>query len=166
MTLTTDRLALPLLAAAQAQKEVTHNEALALLDSLVQPVVVAVAPAKVPEAPTPGQGWIVGPTPAGAWTGRAGALAIWTTGGWRFVSPFDGMSVWSLASATWWRFDLGAWANGVVTGTALVLDGLQLVGLRGAPIASPLGGSVVDVQARKVISVMISAMEAHGLIAK
>jgi len=33
----TPRLALPLLAVAQAQKEVTHNEALALLDLLVQP---------------------------------------------------------------------------------------------------------------------------------
>ncbi len=32
MTLMTDRLALPLLAAAQAHKEATHNEALALLD--------------------------------------------------------------------------------------------------------------------------------------
>ncbi|WP_312846581.1 hypothetical protein [Sphingopyxis sp. PET50] len=37
----TARLALPLLAMAQAQKEVTHNEALTLLDLLVQPVVEA-----------------------------------------------------------------------------------------------------------------------------
>ena len=48
MTLQTDRFALPLLATAQAQKEMTHNEALALLDAVVQPVVVAVAPASVP----------------------------------------------------------------------------------------------------------------------
>ena len=38
----TDRFALPLLAAAQAQKEVTHNEALARVDALLHAVVVAV----------------------------------------------------------------------------------------------------------------------------
>jgi len=166
MALMTDRLALPLLAAAQAQKEATHNEALALLDALVQPVVVAVAPVEVPEAPRPGQGWIVGPAPAAAWTGQASALAIWTSGGWRFVQPFEGMSVWSLASATPWRFGSGAWVDGVIAGSALVLNGLQLVGPRGAAIAGPVGGGVVDAQARTAISLIISAMETHGLIAK
>ena len=54
MTLQTDRLSLPLLAVAQAQKEATHNEALVLIDALVQPVVVSVAPASVPLASTAG----------------------------------------------------------------------------------------------------------------
>ena len=36
---TTPRLALPLLAMAQAQKEVTHNEALILLDALIYATV-------------------------------------------------------------------------------------------------------------------------------
>ena len=40
--MTTSRLGLPTLAAAQAQKEMTHNEALTLLDVAVQPVVAAV----------------------------------------------------------------------------------------------------------------------------
>ena len=48
MGLVSDRLKLPLLAAAQAQKEVTHNEALALADIAVQAVVQAVAPVIVP----------------------------------------------------------------------------------------------------------------------
>ena len=38
----TPRWALPLLAAGQAEKELTHNEALLLLDMAVQPSVVAV----------------------------------------------------------------------------------------------------------------------------
>ena len=41
-TITTSRFALPLLAAGQADKELTHNEALACLDILLQPVVQAV----------------------------------------------------------------------------------------------------------------------------
>ncbi|MCC0809144.1 DUF2793 domain-containing protein, partial [Methylobacterium sp. W2] len=36
MSQTTDNLALPLIAAAQAGKHVTHNEALVVLDRLVQ----------------------------------------------------------------------------------------------------------------------------------
>lgn len=165
MTSTTDRLMLPLLAAAQAQKEVTHNEALALIDALIQPVVVAVAPPDVPAAPTPGQGWIVGPSPAGAWTGQAQALAVWTVGGWRFVLPFEGMTIWSLSDSKPWRYGPTGWVNGILTGTSLVLNGVQLVGPRAAAIAVPVGGTVVDVQARAAVANILSALRTHGLIA-
>src|SRR3989344_3642622 len=80
----TARFALPLLAMAQAQKEVTHNEALTLLDALVQPVVEDGPQAVPPSAPVAGQGWIVGAAASGAWVGEEGALALWTSGGWRF----------------------------------------------------------------------------------
>ncbi len=164
MMLKTDRLGLPLLAAAQAQKEVTHNEALAQLDALVQPVVVAVAPPDVPAAPMPGQAWIVGSAPVGAWAGQAHALATWTSGGWRFAPPFDGMTIWSLADATSWRRESAAWSKGVVTGTSLVLNGVPVLGARGAAIAEPAGGPLVDEQARTAISAIISALRGHGLI--
>lgn len=48
------RLALPLPAVAQAQKEVTHNEALTLLDSLVHTVVEAGRSLRRPLAPVSG----------------------------------------------------------------------------------------------------------------
>ena len=113
---TTDRLRLPLLAAAQALKEMTHNEALTLLDAVVQATVVAVAPASVPATPVPGQCWIVGIGATGAWAGHDGALAFWTSGGWRFVAPFLGMAVWSLAdNAPVRRMSFG-WYNGAVIG--------------------------------------------------
>ncbi len=51
MTDITDRLALVLIAPGQAQKEMTHNEALARLDIMVQAVVQSVAPASVPASP-------------------------------------------------------------------------------------------------------------------
>lgn len=66
MTDMTDRLALALIAPGQAQKEMTHNEALARLDIMVQPVVQAIAPASVPASPTFGQCWIVGVGASGA----------------------------------------------------------------------------------------------------
>ena len=99
MGMVSDRLKLPMLAAAQAQKEVTHNEALALADIAVQAVVQSVGPVAVPASPVVGQCWIVGAEPTGAWTGRAGAIAAWTSGGWRFVLPFEGMQAWKIGRA-------------------------------------------------------------------
>ena len=65
------RLGLPLLAPGQAQKELWHNEALALLDIAVQAVVEEVGRDAPPGAPQPGQCWIVGAAPTGDWTGHA-----------------------------------------------------------------------------------------------
>ncbi|WP_420140894.1 DUF2793 domain-containing protein [Sphingomonas sp.] len=103
MTETTPRLMLPLLAAGQAQKEVTHNEALTLLDMLVQPVVEASGIDVPPVAPQPGQIWIVGGAASGAWAGHADHLAGWSGGGWRFVTPQPGMT----ACAMWRRMRNG-----------------------------------------------------------
>ncbi len=161
----TDRLALPLLAAAQAQKEVTHNEALVLVDALVQPVVVAIAPAVVPANPVPGQCWIVGSGASGAWAGQDGALAAWTAGGWRFVAAFEGMAVWSIADAVTARRAGGIWLVGALTGNSLTLGGNQVVGARAAAIATPTGGSTVDAQARAVLATVLTTMRSHGLIA-
>ena len=80
----TDRLGLPLLAAGQSQKEVTHNAALTQLDMLMQSAVVAAFVTAPPAAPQPGQCWSGGVRPAPGpvrmmhWpniVGRAGAFA-------------------------------------------------------------------------------------------
>lgn len=165
MSLTTDRLALPLLAAAQAQKEITHNEALTLLDAAVQPVVATIAPASVPASPSPGQCWIVGTGAAGAWAGHDGALATWTAGGWRFVAPFEGMQVWSIGDSATARREGSSWITGALKGHQLLLDGQQVVGARQSAVAAPSGGSTIDVEARVAITAILARMGAHGLIA-
>src|SRR3546814_11391087 len=89
----TPRFALPLLAVAQAQKEVTHNEALTLLDALVHAAIEAGPLATPPASPAVGQCWIVDAAATGAWTGEGSAIAIWTAGGWRFAAPRAGVQV-------------------------------------------------------------------------
>ena len=163
MGLETDRLRLPLLAAAQAQKEVTHNEALAIADIAMQAVVQAVAPAAVPVLPMPGQCWIVGPSPAGAWAGRAGAIAAWTAGGWRFVAAIAGMQVWSLADNVVVRRDASSWTVGVVTATSVTIGGQKVLGSHQPRVAIPAAGTVIDVQARAAIAELIAGLQAHGL---
>jgi hypothetical protein len=90
----TARLGLPLLAAGQAQKHVTHNEALALLDALVQMRLEAVDVNDPPEAPAEGEAHGVGPAPSGAWSGRAGAVAVRSGGAWTFLTPAEGWTAW------------------------------------------------------------------------
>jgi len=162
---TTDRLALPLLAAGQAQKEVTHNEALALVDLMLMPVVQSVAPAGVPAAPALGQCWIVGSSASGAWSGQDGALAGWTAGGWRFAAPFDGMAVWSLADGMSAQHVGGLWRIGSANVSQLSISGIKVVGAQQAAIAAPSSGVVIDAEARVAISALLTALRAHGLIA-
>jgi hypothetical protein len=90
----TPRLGLPFIEAAQAQKHVTHNEALDRLDALVQASVAGRASGTPPAAPAEGEVRIVGPSPTGAWAGHGDALAVWSGGAWSFFAPAVGWQVW------------------------------------------------------------------------
>ncbi|PKP96983.1 MAG: hypothetical protein CVT74_15460 [Alphaproteobacteria bacterium HGW-Alphaproteobacteria-13] len=141
----TPRLALPLLAPAQAQKEMYHNEALTLIDALVQLCVESGPAATPPSTPVEGQCWIVAGGATGAWSGQGGAIALWTGGGWRFAAPRGGMRAVRLSDGAILRFDGGVWAGP-------------------ATVAAPSGGTVIDTQARTAIAALISLLAAHGIL--
>lgn len=162
---TTARFALPLLAAGQAQKELFHNEALTIVDALLQPVIEALGTEDPPAAPVPGQCWIVGTQPTGAWAGHAAALAAWTDGGWRFAAPHAGMTAWSLADGMFVRFDGAVWQIGQIAGRALLIGGRQVVSMQQPAIAEPAGGGAPDAESRAAISAILAALRTHGLIA-
>ena len=161
--LTSARFALPLLAAAQAQKETWHNEALTLIDALMQCMVEGVADTPPMDAAA-GTCWIVGAVPDGEWAGRAGQVAAWTTGGWRFVAPPTGMIVRTRGGDAEREWTGSAWVPRMLAGTGLRVDGLPVVGARHAAIAVPTGGSVVDGEARGAIAAILAALAGHGLI--
>lgn len=79
------RLALPYLAAAQAQKHVTHNAAVRALDALVQLVLQSVTQTSPPGAPSDGQCWYVPAGATGLWSGKAGSIASYDTGAWDYL---------------------------------------------------------------------------------
>lgn len=160
----TARFALPLLHPGQAQKELFHNEALTLADALVQPCVEAAGVDAPPSDPVPGQSWIVGASPTGAWTGAAGSLALWSEGGWRFVPPREGMAAWIAADGLIARYAGGVWRSGHMTAAQLMIDGEKVVGPREPAIDDPDGGTVVDAEARSAIEAILEALRAHGLI--
>lgn len=141
----TPRFAFPLLAVGQAQKEVTHNEALMLIDVLVQAAVVAGPMTDPPVAAVTGQCWLVGAAASGAWAGQATKVALWTAGGWRFVAPREGMRLVRTSDGAVLRFDGSAWVPP-------------------ASVTAPSGGAVIDVEARSALAALMLLLDAHGLM--
>ncbi len=84
------RLELPLLQPAQAQKHVTHNEALRILDIFVQLTVETFDATDPPVTPEEGKVYAVGAGGTGAWFGATGSLATWVDGAWQFHTPTAG----------------------------------------------------------------------------
>lgn len=111
MSETSARLDLPLIQPSQAQKHVTHNEALQLLDGLVQAVVEEAGAATPPLAPVTGQMFALGATPTGDWAGQAGRLALRTPDAWLFLAPHDGWRVWDKGSGKLMVRQAGDWAE-------------------------------------------------------
>lgn len=90
----TPRLALPLLAAGQAQKHVTHNDALMRLDALVHLVVASRSQAVPPAAPGETAAYIVPADGAGVFAGHEDDLAVFEDGAWSFLAPRAGWQAW------------------------------------------------------------------------
>lgn len=87
-------LQLPFLAAAQAQKHVSVNEALAALDTLVQLAVIDQDLAQPPGAPNDGDRYIVATAATGDWATHEGEIAVWQAGIWLFHVPQEGWTAW------------------------------------------------------------------------
>lgn len=102
-------LGLPYILPSQAQKHVTHNEALRLLDVLVQLSVLDRTLTVPPAAPEIGQRWIVGFGGTGAWAGRDGQVAALLEDGWLFVVPRAGWRAMVQAEGRGYQFDGAQW---------------------------------------------------------
>jgi hypothetical protein len=160
----TPRWALPHLFAGQAQKEVFHNEALARIDMLLHGQAESADENTPPPSPDEGQCWIVADDASGSWAGQEGSVACWTEGGWRFVAPRAGLSLWISDRGHQMQFDGGEWRDAAVRDDGLYVGGVRIAGTRQPTIADPLGGSSIDDEARSSIAAILSAMRSHGLI--
>ena len=165
MTDASTRLGLPLIVAGQAKKELTHNEALVLIDAGIASAAESIGIAAPPVAPAPGQCWILGDAPSGSWTGQAHALAVWTEGGWRFLPAVEGMRVWLKDQLCWATRTSASWVVGDEFATRLRVGGVQVVAARQAAVPEPSGGATIDLEARSAIAALIDRLAAHGLIA-
>src|SRR5215217_2957047 len=125
--ITTPHLALPLIAAAQAQKHVTHNEALAAIDLLLQCAVLDKDLASPPAAPAEGVRYIVGPSPTAGWAGQERRIAAWQDGAWRFYAPQPGFVVFVADEGLLYFHAAAEWLP--LSAAAGALQNLALLGL-------------------------------------
>ncbi|MEO1292828.1 MAG: DUF2793 domain-containing protein [Pseudomonadota bacterium] len=105
---TTPHLDLPLVAAAQAQKHVTVNEALQLVDLVAQLSVLSATLADPPSEPTEGDRYLLPASATGAWAGQGGKIAAWCDG-WLFLTPQIGWTAFVQDAGETRRFESGAW---------------------------------------------------------
>lgn len=123
----TANLALPYLMPSQAQKHVTHNEALAILDAIVQLAVLDRDLAAPPGSPEDGDRHIVAAGATGAWAGQDGKVAVRQDGGWVFLSPRAGWLAFVADEGEVIHFDGSVWAS--LAGTIATLQDLELLGV-------------------------------------
>lgn len=86
----TPNLLLPYIMPSQAQKHVTHNEALRVLDALVHLAVLDRDLTAPPSAPDEGDRYIVAAPATDMWAAQDGKIAAWQDGGWTFLDPKPG----------------------------------------------------------------------------
>ena len=87
-------LLLPYILAAQAQKHVTHNEALRLLDAVVQLSVLDRDLTAPPAMPADGDRYIVASGATGLWAGWDLNVTTWVDGVWMRLVPRPGWLAW------------------------------------------------------------------------
>lgn len=120
---TSPDLGIPFISQAQAQPEVTHNEALLLLQAMLNGIIDrgVNTPAV---GPTIGDAYIVGSAPTGTWSGRANCITIWSGTAWDFVpgetsagTPItmgarqEGVRAWVRDENTYYIWNGSAWIN-------------------------------------------------------
>ena len=125
MSDTTTNLLLPYILAAQAQKHVTHNEALRLLDGLVQLSVLDRDLTAPPGSPNDGDRYIVASGGTGDWAGWDLNVALFTDGAWLRLPPRTGWRAWVEDEGLLLVYDGTGW----VGSTPDALQNLALLGL-------------------------------------
>lgn len=105
----TIHLGLPYIAASQAQKHVTHNEALRMLDALVMLSVKDRDLSAPPGSPAEGDRYLVKPTGTGTFAGRDDQIAQYRDGGWAFHAPDAGWICYVEDEGVLIAFDSGGW---------------------------------------------------------
>jgi len=102
-------LGLPYIQPSQAQKHVTHNEALRVLDALVQLVVVARDQSLPPAGAAAADRFLVAAPGQGAWAGHDNEIAVYDGITWTFVTPQEGWSAYVTADGAQVVFDGTDW---------------------------------------------------------
>ena len=159
----TSRYALPLLQSGQAQKEITHNGAIAQIDALLH-LVVESRTLAAPPAVSAAAAWIVAAGASGAWAGRDGQVAVFDDTGWTFIVPRDGCIAFVRAEAAFLHSAAGTWHDSWPV-HSLSINGRATLAGAVVAVPPPVGGVTIDAEARATVRQLIAALQTLGLLA-
>lgn len=128
--------------AGQAQKEFSINQALSVIDTLLSASVSATL-STPPANPVEGESYRIGASATDEWTSHEDKVAIWLGGAWQFLQPHAGFTIFDQTDGSLWHYN-SAWKTAIEP-------------------AAPTGGSIVDTEARLVISELIQALRNLGI---
>ena len=126
MSQTSPILSLPYIQPAQAQKHVTHNEALRILDAVTQLSVIDTSLTAPPVQPAEGDRYIVASTATDGWAGQDHNIAVRVDGTWQFFVPATGWRADVAGTGGQVRFDGTQWQD---TAAAVNLQNVPEVGI-------------------------------------
>lgn len=151
---TSPDLGIPFISQAQAQPEVTHNEALLLIQALLGGVI-SVGLNTPAVGPTIGDSYVLGAAPTGVWSGRANCIAIWNGTAWDFIpgetsagTPItmgarqEGLRVWNKALDRMYFWSGSAWLQAVAI-AVVASAGTTDIGAVGAETISISGTTTI-----------------------
>ncbi len=142
------RLALDYMTAAQSQKEVTANEWFAALDALCHPNVLDRDLTAPPGSESEGDLYIVATGGSGDWAGQDGKLALYTNGAYAFFTPGEGFRVWVADEDQAYHYYGSAWVS----------EATYLL----SRLAEGNGISLAVVDGKLEISVDVATLPAHA----
>ncbi|MEP3422769.1 MAG: DUF2793 domain-containing protein [Erythrobacter sp.] len=140
----TPRFSLPLLFAGQAQKEFFLNQSFSLVDALLQ-IAVEQTSTSPPNDSSDGLCYLVKAPAEDAWTGHEDEIAVRLGGGWQFVAPQQGMTIYDRQDGALSHFDTG-WLKAVEPNL-------------------PTTGATIDTEARLMLSELVEALRTLGIFA-
>lgn len=137
--MTTANLLFPEISESQAAKYLTHNQALHIIDALLNCGVIDRDLTAPPGSPVNGDVYIPKATATGAWAGKENKLAQWDVTAWVFHTPEEGWHAWIRDEDILAVWSGSAWiaygsAGGSVTSVAMTVPAEFSVA--GSPITS------------------------------
>lgn len=160
----TTRWSLPLLASGQAQKEITHNEAIAAIDRLLHLAVVSRSVSMPPADAAVGDVYIIGAAPDGVWAGAAGQLACYEAAGWTIWPSRPGCLAWVDDEQQFAVHSVGGWIVGGWPTQGLLIGGRMVLAVAPVAIANPEGGASIDGECRMALTELLVALRIQNVI--
>lgn len=135
-------LSLPFILPSQAQKHVTHNEALRILDVVTQLSVMADDQSTPPASPAEGIRYILDVGGSGAWAGHDDEIALYENGTWRFFVPRAGWRAYVMNRDALVVYDGAGWVDLDSELEDVEAFGLGMTSLPDAPFSAKLNAAL------------------------